>query len=110
MITNLLPATTVLVPVVVSFVTVTFPSLSTVKVMSVTTLYPAGALISWKTYSPASSFSDLAVLVEVQLSTSLPSFEIRILAPSSSSPPRLTLLISISLLFVFSSLNVLVKV
>ena len=110
MITNLLPATTVLVPVVVSFVTVTFPSLSTVKVMSVTTLYPAGALISWKTYVPSVSVNSWLVVVEVQLSTSLPSFEIRILAPSSSSPPRLTLLISISLLFVFSSLNVLVKV
>ena len=69
-ITNLLPATTVLVPVVVSFVTVTFPSLSTVKVMSVTTLYLAGALISWKTYVPSVSVNSWLVVVEVQRSTS----------------------------------------
>ena len=80
------------------FVTFTLPSLSTVKVISVTARYPSGALTSWKVYVPGSSLIVVGLFVDVHCSTiSFFSFKILILAPGNSSPPSLILLITTSL-------------
>ena len=69
-------------------VTVTLPSSSTVKVMSVTATYPFGAASSWNVYVPAGTvISWLSPSTDVQASTVSPaSFLMTICAPPISLP------------------------
>ena len=80
-----------------TFVTVTVPSLLTVKVISVTLRYPVGAASSWNVYVPGSKSNSLDFPAsDVQLCTGLPSavspLKILILASAISVPPKFTLL------------------
>ena len=86
-----------------TFVTFTFPSLSTSNSISVTVKYPSGAASSWNTYFPALNFNSLAVSVDSQeteftllpfsLIKFVPSADLTVIfAPANSFPPKSTLL------------------
>ena len=86
-----------------TFVTFTFPSLSTSNSISVTVKYPSGADSSWNIYLPALNFNSLGVLVDTQVTeltlvpllliNSEPSADFTVIfAPANSVPPKSILL------------------
>ena len=86
-----------------TFVTFTFPSLSTSNSISVTVKYPSGAASSWNTYFPGNKFNSFAVSVDSQLIVLtfvplsfikfVPSADLTVIfAPANSVPPKSTLL------------------